>query len=166
MTRLLFDASALAKRYVPEKGTSSVNRLFAMVPLRRMSCLMLGAGEVAAVLVRRHNEGKIANEAFARAYRELLHEVVRSSQFNTLSFSNDEIEAALPYLQKHGLNITDALLLRIALDLRAALRPTGDGLVLVASDQRLLRAAGAEGLETLNPETQPEADLDALLAAP
>ena len=39
----------------------------------------------------------------------------------------------------------------------------GDDLVLVASDQRLLRAAQAEGLVTFDPETQSQADLDALL---
>jgi hypothetical protein len=35
----------------------------------------------------------------------------------------------------------------------------------VASDQRLLRAAAAEGLATFNPETQSQAELDALIAA-
>jgi hypothetical protein len=35
----------------------------------------------------------------------------------------------------------------------------------VASDRRLLRAAGAEGLVTLNPETVPAADVPAFLAS-
>jgi len=37
--------------------------------------------------------------------------------------------------------------------------------VLAASDQRLLRAAKAEGLEVLNPETVNAADIPAFLAA-
>ena len=37
--------------------------------------------------------------------------------------------------------------------------------VLVASDKRLLRAAKAEGLEVLNPETVQAADIPAFLAA-
>jgi hypothetical protein len=36
--------------------------------------------------------------------------------------------------------------------------------VLVAADYRLLRAAGAEGRATLNPETLPAADVPAFLA--
>jgi hypothetical protein len=43
------------------------------------------------------------------------------------------------------------------------LRARGDDLVLVASDQRLLRAAQVEGLLVFKPETQTTTDLDALL---
>jgi hypothetical protein len=53
--------------------------------------------------------------------------------------------------------------LQAAVDLAAQLRVDGDDLALVAADQRLLRAAQAEGLVTLNPETQAESDLDVLL---
>ncbi len=52
-------------------------------------------------------------------------------------------------------------MLRVALDVAHPLRNQGDDLVLVASDQRLLRAAQAEGLVTFNPEAQ---DLVALTA--
>jgi len=130
-----------------------------------MCCLMLGAGEVAFALVRRHNDHKITDDRFARAYAELLREVVRSPEFDTLAVPNDEIEAALPFLQKHKVNISDAALLRIALDLQAATRADGDDLVLVVSDGRLQQAAEAEGLATFNPETQSEMELDALLAS-
>lgn len=166
MRRVFFDASGLAKRYAPEPGSDMVDLVFDKVLPTRMYCLMLGAGEVASVLVRRHNAGKIRDEPFLRAYDELLRDVIRSVSFNTLSTPNDEIEAALPYLQKYGLNITDAVLLHIALDVRAAALASHHDLLLVASDQRLLRAARAEGLETFDPEAQTEAELDALLAAP
>ena len=46
----------------------------------------------------------------------------------------------------------DALVLHSALDTATKLRSTDDRLVLVASDQRLLRAARAEGLQIFNPE--------------
>ena len=54
-------------------------------------------------------------------------------------------------------------MLRSALDVATPLRVAGDDVVLVASDLRLLRAAEAEGLPTLNPETQTSAHVDALL---
>lgn len=54
-------------------------------------------------------------------------------------------------------------MLRVALDVAHPLRNQRDDLVLVASDQRLLRAARAEGLVTFNPETQDQAALATLL---
>ena len=58
---------------------------------------------------------------------------------------------------------TDAILLRSAIDLAAILRMQGEDLILVASDQRLLRAAKNEGIAIFNPEVQTVADFNALL---
>ncbi len=55
-------------------------------------------------------------------------------------------------IENHSLNSVDAIVLRSALDISTELRNTGDRLVLVASDQRLLRAAQDEGLLVFNPE--------------
>jgi hypothetical protein len=55
--------------------------------------------------------------------------------------------------------------LHAALGLAQHLRGRGDDLILVAADQRLLRAARAEGLGTFDPETQDQAAL-ALLVGP
>jgi hypothetical protein len=57
-----WDASALAKRYAPELGTSLVNHLFASVALDRMMCLVIGTGEVISILVRRPSRGPRARE--------------------------------------------------------------------------------------------------------
>ena len=48
-----------------------------------------------------------------------------------------------------------------ALNVATQLRSTDDTLVLVASDQRLLKAAQNEGLLTFNPETDSEQVLEA-----
>ena len=55
-------------------------------------------------------------------------------------------------IENHSLNSVDALVLHSALEIAAELGNTGDTLVLVASDQRLLRAARMEGLQIFNPE--------------
>ncbi|MDE0683951.1 MAG: hypothetical protein OXI63_13625 [Candidatus Poribacteria bacterium] len=55
-------------------------------------------------------------------------------------------------IETYSLNSVDAMVLRSALDVAAERRNIGDVLVLVASDQRLLRAAHAEGLQIFNPE--------------
>jgi predicted nucleic acid-binding protein len=49
------DASALAKRYVPESGTGVINYLFSRVPAHRISVLHLGVAEVISIFVRKHN---------------------------------------------------------------------------------------------------------------
>jgi hypothetical protein len=43
--------------------------------------------------------------------------------------------------------------------------PAAPACLLVTADQRLLRAAAAEGLQTLDPEQLPAADVPAFLAA-
>ena len=57
-------------------------------------------------------------------------------------------------------------MLRSALETATELRRIDDTLVLVASDQRLLRAASNEGLLTFNPETDTEEMLKAWLDIP
>ena len=73
------------------------------------------------------------------------------------------VTTSFPLIVAHSINSTDALILKSALAIARKLRRAGDDLVLVASDQRLLRAAQAEGLTTFNPETQDQAALAALV---
>jgi predicted nucleic acid-binding protein len=70
---------------------------------------------------------------------------------------------SLPLITSHSLNASDAAYLCQALRTRALFRVLEHDLVVVASDQRLLRAAQAEGLLTLNPEEASRADVDGLL---
>jgi hypothetical protein len=74
----------------------------------------------------------------------------------------DDILDGVELIQRHNLNSTDAAVLHAwlthTLPLRAAVVS-----VLVASDRRLLRAAVAEGLAVLNPETVASADVPAVL---
>ena len=65
---------------------------------------------------------------------------------------NSLVWDSIRLIETHSLNSVDAIVLRSALDTGTELRSVGDGLVLVASDQRLLRAARAEGLQIFNPE--------------
>jgi predicted nucleic acid-binding protein len=57
MPAFLLDASALVKRYANETGSAVVDYLFAHTARDRLMCLMLGAAEVAAALVRKPNGG-------------------------------------------------------------------------------------------------------------
>jgi hypothetical protein len=100
---------------------------------------------------------------FNQALLNLEREVIRSLGKHLLSFDNSVASDALAFIVQHATNATDAIVLRVALDITQLLRAGGDDLVLVASDQRLLRAAQAEGLTTFNPESQDHAALAPLL---
>src|SRR5438105_56824 len=135
MNSFLVDASALVKRYVPEPGAALINHLFTQAPRERLMCLMLGAAEVAATLVRKRNGGLLSQTLFAAAMALFRAEVLGAADFLKLPCDNPTIDASLPLLDKHAVNATDAVLLQTALDRASLLRSAGDDLVLIASDR-------------------------------
>lgn len=163
MNSFFFDASALSKRYTTEPGEHLVDRIFDHAVGDRRMCLLIGAGEVASVLVRRRNDGSLSAAMFRLAWDELVREVIDAPGFMALGLADDDVRASLPFVPQHGVNITDAILLHMLVRIRALAVAVGDDVVLVASDQRLLRAAAAEGVPTFDPETRSQAELDEML---
>jgi len=159
------DASALSKRYSGESGHWLVDRLFERATPARLQCALIGAGEVISVLVRKKNDGRIPPLVFQQAMTDFTNEVAAAALFEKIQFSREQAVASWLLIEKHSTNATDALVLRLALDTAAKLRPNGHDLVLVASDLRLLRAAKDEELLTFDPERNSQAELDALIAA-
>lgn len=148
-----FDASALAKRYTEEVGSGKIDFFFDNVPLARLSCLTIGAMEVFWICVRKQNDGRITNHQFERAVTLLRGEVINTqSDFKTISVPDSLVWGSMDLIETYSLNSVDAMVLRSALDVAAERRNIGDVLVLVASDQRLLRAVLAGGLQIFNPE--------------
>ena len=76
----------------------------------------------------------------------------------------DDILSGIDLIDRHNLNSADASILMSFLAF-AQTQPATTVCILVAADQRLLRAAKAEGLRTLNPEVMAPADVPAFLAA-
>lgn len=162
MVSFFLDASALAKRYVPEIGSALVDFLFDHVAEHRIYMLNVGCAEVVSVLVRKKNAGTLSAAQFSQALRVFDREVIQSSAKHLLAVDNSVVTNSLVLIVKHSINANDAMILRVSIDVRKHLRSGADDLALVASDQRLLRAAQAEGLLTFNPETQDQASLAAL----
>ncbi len=69
---------------------------------------------------------------------------------------------SITYIQRHNINATDAALLAT---LRRYAQATGETCALVAADGRFCRAAAAEGMAVVIPETLPAAELPAFVAA-
>ena len=152
-----FDASALVKRYTEEIGSDNVDFIFAKVPLNQLVCLNFGAAEVFWICVRKRNDRRITPHEFSQAIGHLNREVIADdSDLTTLPVHKLLVWASVNLIETYAINSTDAIVLRSALDLAISLRNVDHELVLVASDQRLLRAARAEGLLCFNPETDPQ----------
>ena len=165
MPQPLWDASALAKRYAPENGSEAVDAIFIHIQPSQMVTTFLSYAETFSLLLRKQNRGDIGTPAFRTAVSSLQAETLDSQTFNLLTITDGSIIRGIEFMQRHNINASDAAIL--AAYLRYALtQPVSAGpCVLIASDQRLLRAAAAEGLATLNPEVVPPIDVPALLAA-
>jgi uncharacterized protein len=161
---VLWDASALAKRYIPELGSETVNALFGAIPPAQMVTTIMSYADTVAALVRKLDQGMLAVTAFTAAQVGLRNEVIDHPDFFVLGLEFDDILDGIELVKRHNLNSTDGAILQAFLRHAASLRPLGVS-VLAASDQRLLRAAKAEGLELFNPETVNAADIPAFVAA-
>ena len=117
-----------------------------------------------SVFVRKRNAGVISAAEFAQATTSFDAEIVRAADITKVSVTSRLVTGSFPLIVAHALNSTDALTLKSALAIARRLRVAGDDLVLVTSDQRLLRAAQAEGLMTFDPETQDQAALAAIVS--
>lgn len=149
-----FDASALVKRYTEETGSDKVDFLFQNVPLNRLMCLAIGVAEVFSICARKRNDGRITRHHFEQAVGYLDSEIINiESDFETMPAQNILIWESIRLMDIHSINSVDAILLCSALNIAANLRNEQNELVLIASDQRLLRAAQTEGLLCFNPET-------------
>jgi predicted nucleic acid-binding protein len=161
---LLWDASALAKRYVAEIGSQTVNALFMAVPPAQMVTTIMSYSETFAALLRKHNQRVLSVAAFTAAQAALRNEVIENPDFVVVGLEFDDRLDGIELIKRHTLNSTDGASLQALLKHAGAMRPTVVS-VLVASDQRLLRAAKAEGVQVLNPESVQAVDIPAFLAA-
>jgi predicted nucleic acid-binding protein len=164
MPTLLWDASALIKRNTLEAGSDVVDALFAALPQVTAVATLWGYAETYASLWRKRNRGDISTAFLQSALTLLRSELRLSTDWVFLTIDDAAVLTGIDLLRQHNLNATDAALLATYLRY-ARSQPAGSPTsVLVAADQRLLRAAGSEGLTTVDPEAVAAADIPAPLA--
>src|SRR5713226_8680507 len=149
-----FDASALVKRYTNETGFELINSLFGQVPRNETLCLHLGVLEVFSVLVRKKNAGHFSKPVFDQVLVDFRNEVIDAGGFKKIAATDFVLQGAFPLIEKYSINATDGIILKSPLEIKIQLQSIGNDIVLVSSDQRLLKAAQAEVLLTFDPETQ------------
>jgi predicted nucleic acid-binding protein len=132
---LYFDASALAKRYLREKGSLKVRRLLAadLPATSRYSAV-----EIASALARRARDGAITADDCERAVAAVGDDL---AAMLVVELTPEVAMRAQALLQRHPLRAGDAVQLASCLELQSAL---GEPLSLVVFDDRLAAAARKE----------------------
>lgn len=153
MKHVYLDASALVKRYRQEAGSEVVNDTIERVASdnpRHLVVSSLSIIETVSILNRRRNEAGIPAEAFRSALRRVIEELRTFS--HALLIDDHLLLSSAQYAIKHNINSADATHLAILVALQATTVASDDELLCLAADQRLIRAARAEGITVVDPE--------------
>ena len=139
------DTSALIKRFVLEEGRERILSLTDAT--HDVATATIAYAEVYSGLTRQKNRHALS----LRQYRALCDRFeVDWISYRHVELTSDVLRLARDLIRRRGLYSADAIHIASALELRRAL---GEAVLFVAADRPLLRAAAAEGLESLNPET-------------
>ena len=103
--------------------------------------------EMYSGLTRRHRDGDLSAIGYANACEQFERDW---TGYLRIRLDEDVLGAARLVIQRHALRGFDGIHLASALTLQ---NRWDDTVVIVAADQRLLRAAASEGLATLDVET-------------
>lgn len=162
MPIVLWDASALVLRYLPETGSEVVDAIFDAVPISDMALAMIGYSEVFSILWRRHNASILSLKTFKSATSALESDFLMGAPM-LLEMSNGSVLKSLRSLQKHNINSTDAVILTLFQEHSITVRR--NDVVVVSGDHRMLRAAASEGLAVIEPDDFEVKDIANFLAA-
>lgn len=143
MSVFYLDSSAWVKRYVQELGSAWVHALFDR--RERIASSTLGYLEVVAALSRRlpHADMALLEPRLEADWQDMAR----------LPLTGEAIDQAVDLARQYKLRGADAVHLATALDLQKTLASINEVVVLVASDDELLKGAQAAGLPVENPIT-------------
>ena len=150
------DSSAIAKRYVGEKGSDLVDRVYSRSEIGelRLAFSIWNIGEVLGVFDRYQTRKLISGKEFLSARSDLVSETLKLSRLGSLDVlpvTSGLISQSWEFVTKHHIYEADALQISSG-------KMVGCGLFLGA-DGRLLDAASAEGLKPVNVESAQIEDL-------
>ena len=134
---IFLDTSALAKRYIYEKGTEKVNEIFVQATTVSVSILCLP--EIFSALARRRREKKIN----LKEYSQIKQFIVKDFQdFSVCELTPRIISEAIILLEKHSLRTMDALHLACSLEIKPD--------IFISSDEKQIFAAKKINLKVLD----------------
>ncbi len=134
--KYFFDTSALAKRYVREKGSDAVNHLFATS--KNVVVSMLCMPEIFSAVNRLRRDKSIDAVQYAQLKDEILQEF---PNFEVCELSPEVIGRSVTLLEEYSLRALDALHLASALHVKPV--------VFVSSDKEQIAVARAIHLKVI-----------------
>ncbi len=150
MTTYYCDSSVLIKRYIPERGSAWVDALVVSTNGNQLFVAQITQAEIVSGLARLRREGVLTDYAVKLARRSVDHHAGR--EYRVIDLSTRIVQRAEDLLLAHLLRAYDAIQLASALDMADRLAAAGRAApVFVSADRRLLTAAEAEGLITVDP---------------
>jgi len=152
MAAYFFDSSALAKRYVAEKGTPWVEALIDPTAAHEIYVARITSVELISAITRRQRASSLTSAAAAAALTDLRADFL--SDYSVLEITVDLIAQAGALAEKHALRGYDAVQLAAALQAKSAYSTAGLALTLISADLELNSAAIAEGLVVYDPNTR------------
>lgn len=102
--RVLADSSALAKRYLDEPGSETVQRILRDATALGISIVCIP--EVVSSLSRRRRERKLSRDAYATVKAAFLEDV---RDCEVVNVTDDVLRRAIDALERHPLRAMDAL---------------------------------------------------------
>lgn len=153
MSSYFIDSSALAKRYMPETGTTWVRHLTQPHSGNDIFVAQITVVEILSAIARGYHDGNIDRKTL-QSFRQL---VVRhmQTQYHVMVLSNIIVKRSLDLHEGYRLRAYDAVQLASALALQQQADALGGMITFIAADTRLLQAAGGEGLTTDTPNNYP-----------
>ncbi len=154
MTTLCVDTSALVKRYVDETGSAWLRATLDPILSPMIVISHLTLIEMRSAFQRRLREGALTPSELSQ-----LHDAFRVdclNEYQIFPVNQPVIELAGDLIERRALRTLDAVQLATALTSRQFLVARGfPDVCFIAADDRLLRAALAEGLTTDDPNVHP-----------
>jgi len=130
---VFFDSSALAKRYVEEKGSERVQAILSSASTLAVSVICIP--EIVSALYRRRRERKLSTEEYQNAKASLLSDI---DDATIIGVTQEVIARAVALLEQFSLRGADALHVACASEWSTDL--------FVSADNRQCAAARAHGL--------------------
>jgi predicted nucleic acid-binding protein len=134
--KAFFDSSALAKRYIRERGSEKVASLLAEASEVGISLIV--PLEIVSALNRLLRHGALSAADYSLAKSALLEDV---EDMTVCNITVPVVERAIALLEEYSLKTLDALHLASALEWQAG--------IFVSSDHRQSAAAAASGLRVV-----------------
>jgi len=131
---IFFDSSALAKRYLEEKGSDRVQAILASASALGIS--VISVPEIISALCRRRRERRLSTQQYRDAKVALFSDIEDAS---VVGISEEVITRTVELLEHFPLRSADALHIACAVEWSAEL--------FVSADERQARAARAHGLQ-------------------